>query len=178
MHKLSSAKISKSQTPKPTPATCQTRKTEVALQFSEGCAAETALQLSLFCSADVVFTRTCAATNEELHCNIEKAALQESVAGKWRFPATLSCGFQAPTFRLPRFLDNVRVLFGRVSRGLSAQQATELYSDNLLNCTRNPSKTYSGKDIPLRRAFEAIALLVGFSTGNPPQFWNFYRLEL
>ena len=44
-----------------------------ALQFSESCAAETALQHSLFCSADVVFTRSCAATNEKLHCNTEKA---------------------------------------------------------------------------------------------------------
>ena len=36
-------------------------------------------------------------TNEKLHCNIEKAALQESGAF-----LSLSCGFQAPTFRPPR----------------------------------------------------------------------------
>ena len=66
-------------------------KTEVALQFSECCAAETALQHWLFCSAEVIWTQSCAAANEKLHCNIEKAALP------------LSCGFQAPTFRHPRF---------------------------------------------------------------------------
>ena len=38
-----------------------------------------------------------AAANEKLHCNIEKAALQES--GPF---LPLSCGFQAPTFRHPR----------------------------------------------------------------------------
>ena len=72
-------------------------KTEVALQFSECCTAETALQHWLFCSAEVIWTRSCAAANEELHCNIEKAALQESGAF-----LPLSCGFQAPTFRHPR----------------------------------------------------------------------------
>ena len=72
-------------------------KTEVALQFSECCAAETALQHRLFCSAEVIWTRSCAAANEKLHCNIEKAALQESGAF-----LPLSCGFQAPTFRHPR----------------------------------------------------------------------------
>ena len=73
-------------------------KTEVALQFSECCAAETALQHWLFCSAEVIWTKSCAAANEKLHCNIEKAALQESGAF-----LPLSCGFQAPTFRHPRF---------------------------------------------------------------------------
>ena len=72
-------------------------KTEVALQFSECCAAEVALQHSLSCSADVTLTKRCAAANEKLHCNIEKAALQESGAF-----LPLSCGFQAPTFRHPR----------------------------------------------------------------------------
>ena len=80
----------------PTPATCHKRKTEVALQFSESCAAETALQHSLFCSAEVIFTKSCAATSEKMHSNIEKAALQESGAF-----LPLSCGFQGPTFRLP-----------------------------------------------------------------------------
>ena len=73
-------------------------KTEVALQFFECCAAETALQHSLFCSEDVICTKSCAAANEKLHCNIEIAALQESGAF-----LPLSCGFQAPTFRHPRF---------------------------------------------------------------------------
>ena len=73
-------------------------KTEVALQFSERCAAGTALQHCLFCSTEVIWTKSCAAANEKLHCNIEKAALQESGAF-----LPLSCGFQAPTFRHQRF---------------------------------------------------------------------------
>ena len=73
-------------------------KTEVALQFLECYDAETALQHSLFCSADVICTKSCAAANEKLHCNIEIAALQESGAF-----LPLSCRFQAPTFRHPRF---------------------------------------------------------------------------
>ena len=72
-------------------------KTEVALQFSECCAAETALQHWLFCSAEVICTKSCAAANEKLHCNIAIAALQESGAF-----LPLSCGFQAPTFMHPR----------------------------------------------------------------------------
>ena len=68
-------------------------KTEVALQFSESCAAEVPLQHSLFCSADFIFTKHRAATNEKLHCNTEKAAGQK---------VALSCVFQAPMFRLPR----------------------------------------------------------------------------
>ena len=80
-----------------TPATFHKRKTEVALQLPESCAAETALQHSLLCCADVVFTKSCAATNEKLYCNIENAALQQSGAF-----LPLSCGFQAPTFGCPR----------------------------------------------------------------------------
>ena len=41
----------------------------------------------------------------------------------------------------------------RVSHvGLSTRQATEPYSDNLLNRTQNPSELHSDKEIPLRRA--------------------------
>ena len=83
---------------KPHPCNMPQEKTEVALQFSECCGAETALQHWLFCSAEVICTKSCAAANEKLHCNIEKAALQESGAF-----LPLSCGFQAPTFRHPRF---------------------------------------------------------------------------
>ena len=83
---------------KPRPCNMPQAKTEVALQLSECCAAETALQHWLFCSAEVIWTKSCAAANEKLHCNIEKAALQESGAF-----LPLSCGFQAPTFRHPRF---------------------------------------------------------------------------
>ena len=72
-------------------------KTEVALQFLESCAAEVALQHSLFGSAEVIFTKSCAAASEKLQYNFEKAALQESGAF-----LPLSCGFQAPTFRHPR----------------------------------------------------------------------------
>ena len=85
-------------------------KTEVALQFSEGCAAETALQHWLFCNAEVIWTKSCTAANEKLHCNMEKAALQESGAF-----LPLSCGLQAPTFRHPRFgsAELVRMLISR-----------------------------------------------------------------
>ena len=83
---------------KPRPCNMPQAKTEVALQFSECYAAETALQHWLFCSAEVIWTKSCAAANKKLHCNIEKAALQESGAF-----LPLSCGFQAPTFRHPRF---------------------------------------------------------------------------
>ena len=81
---------------KPHPCNMPQAKTEVALQFLECCAAEVALQHWLFCSAEVILTKSCAAASEKLHCNIEKAALQESGAF-----LPLSCGFQAPTFRHP-----------------------------------------------------------------------------
>ena len=80
------------------PENCLTQaKTEVAPQFLDSCAAEVALQQCLFCSADGILTKSCAAASEKLQCNIEKAALQESGAF-----LPLSCGFQAPTFRHPR----------------------------------------------------------------------------
>ena len=45
----------------------------------------------------------------------------------------------------------------RVSRvGLSTEQATEPYSDNLLSRTRNPSEPYSDKEIPFRRALRRL----------------------
>ena len=64
---------------------------------TERCAAEVALQHWLFCSADLILTKSCAAASEKLQYNIEKLALQESGAF-----LPLSCGFQAPTFRHPR----------------------------------------------------------------------------
>ena len=82
---------------KPHPCNLQQAKTEVALQFSECCAAEVALQHWLFCNADVILTKSCAAASEKPQCNIEKAALQESGAF-----LPLSCGLQVPTFRHPR----------------------------------------------------------------------------
>ena len=81
----------------PAPATCHKRKRKLRCSFRECCAAETALQHWLFCSEEVIWTKSCAAANEKLHCNIAKAALQESGAF-----LPLSCGFQAPTFRHPR----------------------------------------------------------------------------
>ena len=77
---------------KPHPCNMPQAKMEVALQFLECCAAEVALQQSLFCNADVILTKSCAAASKKLHCNIAKAALQESGAF-----LPLSCGFQAPT---------------------------------------------------------------------------------
>ena len=51
----------------PHPCNLPRATTEVALQFSESCAAEGALQHSLSCSADLIFTKSCAATNERVH---------------------------------------------------------------------------------------------------------------
>ena len=60
----------------------------------------------------------------------------------------------------------VRALFGPCFLCWSStKQATEPYSDNLLNRTRNPSEPYSDKEIPFRRASRRFAFLVGFSTG-------------
>ena len=61
-------------------------KTEVALQFSESCAAEVALHHSLFCSADVTLPKP-VLPHMKLHCNIEEEALQESGAFLQRLPA-------------------------------------------------------------------------------------------
>ena len=53
-----------------------------------------------------------------------------------------------------------------VSRvGLSTKQATELYSDNLLNRTRNTSEPYSDKEIPLRRALRRLLCWLGSQLG-------------
>ena len=81
------------------------------------CTAEVALQHSLFCSAEVTSTESCAAANENLHCNIEKAALQESGAF-----LPLSCGFQAPTFRHPR-LGPAELLVVAMHRSSKSQTA-------------------------------------------------------
>ena len=65
---------------KPHPCNMPRAKTEVALQYLESCAAEFALQHSFFCSADVIFTKSCAATNGKLHCNIEKLHCRKMLA--------------------------------------------------------------------------------------------------
>ena len=91
---------------KPHPCNMPQAKTEVALQISESCAAEVALQHLLFCSVDVIVTKSCAAASEKLQRNIEKAALQESGAF-----LLLSADFRLPRlgpadrigFLVPRF---------------------------------------------------------------------------
>ena len=72
-------------------------KTEVALQFSECCGADVALQALAFLQCGCHFDQKLRCSKQKLQCNIEKAALQES--GDF---LPLSCGFQAPTFRHPR----------------------------------------------------------------------------
>ena len=57
---------------KSNPCNMPQAKAEDALQSSKRCAAEVALQQSLFCSADAISNISCAATNERLHCNIQK----------------------------------------------------------------------------------------------------------
>ena len=99
-------------------------KEEVPLQFSESCAAEVALQHLLFCSVDVISTKSCAAASEKLQCNIEKTTLQESGAF-----LPLSCGFQAPTFRHPR-------LGPADSR--ERKMRTNFFCTNFLNTPRGP----------------------------------------
>ena len=55
----------------------------------------------------------------------------------------------------------------RVSRvGLSTKQATEPYSDNLLNRTWNPSEPYSDKEIAFRRALIGSPLTPLFLRGG------------
>ena len=97
---------------KPQPCNMPQAKTRSCAATSESRAAETALQHLLFCNADLAFTKSCAATSEKLHCNIEKAALQESGAflpflrisigahqkgdSKWEKPVSARiCGFQS-----------------------------------------------------------------------------------
>ena len=84
---------------KPHPCNMPQAKTEVALQFSECCAAGTALQHWLFSAVRKSFgpkaalqqTKNCTATSKKLHCR--------KVALSCRFPAA----FKPPTFRHPRF---------------------------------------------------------------------------
>ena len=76
---------------KPHPCNMPQAKTEVALQFLECCAAETALQHSLFCRADVICTKSCAAANE--NCTATSKSLRcRKVAPSCRFLA----GFKPP----------------------------------------------------------------------------------
>ena len=84
---------------KPRPCNMPQAKTEVALQFSECCAAETALQHWLFCNAEVIWTKNCAAAKTKNCTATSKKLRCRKVALSCRFP----CGFQAPTFRHPRF---------------------------------------------------------------------------
>ena len=82
----------KPHTCKPHPCNMPQAKTEVALQFSERCAAETALQHWLFCSFQ-------SHSDQKLRCNKRKAALQHRkscVGGKWRFPCRFPAAFKPP----------------------------------------------------------------------------------
>ena len=81
---------------KPHPCNMPHAKTGHCTAILETCAAEVALQHSLFCSAAFFLPK---AALQQV-----KTALQHwksCVAGKWRFPAAF-CGFQSPTFRHPR----------------------------------------------------------------------------
>ena len=79
------------------------------------------------------------------------------------------------------FISDIRTVSeycsARVSRvGLSTKSATEPYSDNLLNRTRNTSEPYSDKEIPLRRALRRL-LVSWVLNWNPPKIrifttWN------
>ena len=61
--------------------------------------------------------------------------------------------------------------------GLSTKQATEPYSDNLLNRTRKPSEPYSDKEIPLQKSFEAVCFLSRVLNWESTENWDFHRLE-
>ena len=79
-----------------TPATCHKRTRKLRCNFRN--AALQKLHCNIrFLQCRSVFYQSFAAS-EKLQCNIEKAALQESAAF-----LPLSCRFQAPTFRHPRF---------------------------------------------------------------------------
>ena len=57
------------------------------------------------CTATLAFLQFGCHFDQKLRCSKRKTAMQHwksCVAAKWRFPATLSLGFQAPTFRHPR----------------------------------------------------------------------------
>ena len=80
----------------PTPATCHKQNGSCAAVFGMlRCRNCTATSAFLHCRSH--FDQKLRCSKRKLHCNIEKAALQESGAF-----LPLSCGFQAPTFRHPR----------------------------------------------------------------------------
>ena len=73
--------------------------------------------------------------------------------------------------QLGRCLSTVRPVFPVLVFQLSKQQnRTRTTSSTVLE---TPSEPYSDKEIPLRRALRRFALLVGFSTGNPPKIGTF-----
>ena len=101
-------------------------------EFLECCAAETALQHSLFCSADVICTKSCAAANEKLHCNIEIAALQERVALSCRFPA----GFKPP--RLGTHVSDLLILqnLAKTAKCNDREATSQKLNNRCLRCMR------------------------------------------
>ena len=81
----------------PTPVTCHKREQKLHSNFWKVALQKLHRNIRFFCNADVIFLKSCAATDEKLHCNIDKAGLRESGAF-----LPLRCGFQALTFRLPQ----------------------------------------------------------------------------
>ena len=77
--------------------------------------------------------KSCAATIGKLHSNIEKTALQESGAFQ-----PLSCGFQAPTFRLP-CLGPAESVVGDLHKGSAERGFPDLFWF-VLKANRNKSE--------------------------------------
>ena len=115
------------------------------------------------------FAKSCAATNEKLHCNIKKAALQESGAF-----LPLSCGFQAPTFRLPRLgpADSKnRNNFARLLVCLFYKVFWRVLKDDLRN------RNSEAKKKPQRRTPVREEKSIHHHRGDPP-FFLFLGLRL
>ena len=68
-----------------------------------------------------------------------------------------------PSFSLRTMSEYCSARASRV--GLSTKQATEPYSDNFLNCTRNPWEPYLDKEIPIRRAPRWLLCSLGSHLG-------------
>ena len=75
----------------PAPATCHKRKRKLRCSFRNAALQKLHCNIGFFCSAEVIWTKSCAAANEKLHCNIEKLRCRK-VALSCRFPA----GFKPP----------------------------------------------------------------------------------
>ena len=80
-------------------------RTKLQCIFRHSCTAEVSLQHSLFCSANVILTKSCAATNKHLHCNIDKLRCTK-VEFAFRFPTD----FRLPHVGPADFQSNVWVV--------------------------------------------------------------------